>query len=411
MRGILQTMINTEDILQFHMAEVVIEHLNLILFDNHDKPDAGKILGTMIHQCHKMQREVLAGQHPYWIKEYTENNPSVWTPVKYRSSEEAEASLERWAEFYDRADYLFIKAVVADDKAHAQELIAEALKLRPDCSCMQLVAITCRPYNDHIPILLAEIKEFYTSQAYESERRFIELVRFLELVECRPGDCKPEELIPRLRALDIHPLLHWSLCNRLVRELRPNILREVFRESDIFGENLYGFRELILGAVNFKLGNHETAVRLLEAADIGSIKCEYMAKFLYYCALAESYRLTGNEGKSILLKKELLEEYGSYCANHYFEKWVSTVLDMADYHTRQGEKGRAGELMSWIELYMVPSIPGHCLPLYYKLLGDLSLGRSSRYTAFRFYSVSYNLRPTEDVRERMEGLEGEVGIN
>ncbi len=79
---------------------------------------------------------------------------------------------------------------------------------------------------------------------------------------------------------------------------------------------------------------------------------------------------------------------------------------LAEYHMMQGEKGRAGELISWIELDMVPSIPGHCLPLYYKLLGDLSLGRKSRFTAFRFYSMSYNLRPAEDVRERMEGLEG-----
>ena len=79
---------------------------------------------------------------------------------------------------------------------------------------------------------------------------------------------------------------------------------------------------------------------------------------------------------------------------------------LAEYHMMQGEKGRAGELISWIELYMLPVLPDQFLPLYYKLLGDLSLGRKSRFTAYRFYSVSHNLRPAEDIRERMEGLEG-----
>ncbi len=82
------------------------------------------------------------------------------------------------------------------------------------------------------------------------------------------------------------------------------------------------------------------------------------------------------------------------------------MLDLADYHTMQGEKGRAEELISWIELYMVPSIPGHCLPLYYKLLGDLSLDRKSRFNAYRFYKAAYHLWPAEDVRTRMEKLEG-----
>lgn len=96
---------------------------------------------------------------------------------------------------------------------------------------------------------------------------------------------------------------------------------------------------------------------------------------------------------SVWGKKTSRYYYG--CAREY----------LADYHTRQGEKGRAGELISWIELYMVPSIPGHYLPLYYKLLGDLSLDRKSRFNAYRFYKAAYYLRPTEDVRGMMEGLE------
>ena len=304
----------------------------------------------------------------------------------------------------DPADYYLLKGIFYDGASPMYVYMRRAAKLLSGDFLLESICLSRElDWQGRIEELPQKIAALGESMDTGSDSGLYRIACLIDLIENKPIECTPSRVCSLVEKSDLHPAISFLILSRMSFTLPPEIVCNILKVPAFQQRDQKWPANLIVGEILCRTGKYIEAIRVFEQADISGVRIDSYLKPGFFHHLAISYLRSGQKGKSLLLRLEMLKDEDLKC--FYPDFWIISVVEVATYYCSQGEMEKAEGLISKLGEIVMDCIPEECLADFYLLTADINYYQGEKGNALRFYMASQQISPKKSTLTRIREIE------
>ena len=246
---------------------------------------------------------------------------------------------------FDPADYLFFKAMFTNDDRDRILLLQQAQMISPENLRIHIIT-TFIFLDDGEKILeqLSHLNSLLSLSKNTDTKEFNRILHVLDLVSKKDNKMIPPEVAGFLNATTLPDFVKYSLLFYIKLKTDAPILKKILELLLIPGCEKHWIYIFAQGHVSYEMKDYKSTLKWLNQVDFERQNVEHYSILEIQYMSSVALRNSGNEGKAILLLREMLfSGTNDGCLSDFY---INAVIDLAKYYVKLGQSQEADKALS-----------------------------------------------------------------